>query len=332
MREALAEFLGTFVLILFGVGVVAQVVLSRQAAGTFLSINFAWGLAVTMGCYVAGGVSGAHLNPAVTVALAVQRGFPWRKVAPYVFAQMAGAFAASAVVYAVYAEALTHFDGGVRQVGGPAWHGGDLGHVSPAVPEHVPRGLRRSGGRHSSADGGDPRDYRRAQRAARVRDGAADRRVCSSPSIGMSFGFNAGYAINPARDFGPRLFTAVAGWGTEVFRAGNGWWWVPLTAPVLGAVLGAWVYDACIGRRFPQDLPPTVPQPQFAAAAARAAAAGLSGNSIADCPSAWRSAARELVGVVGEQRVHAVVVEKLRHFLAHGRVTGRYSTIGTSRA
>ena len=57
--------------------------------------------------------------------------------------------------------------------------------------------------------------------------------------IGMSFGFNAGYAINPARDFAPRLFTAVAGWGTEVFRAGNGWWWVPLTAPVLGAVLGS---------------------------------------------------------------------------------------------
>ena len=78
--------------------------------------------------------------------------------------------------------------------------------------------------------------------------------------IGMSFGFNAGYAINPARDFAPRLFTAVAGWGTEVFRAGNGWWWVPLTAPVLGAVLGAWVYDACIGRRFPQDLPPTAPR------------------------------------------------------------------------
>jgi glycerol uptake facilitator-like aquaporin len=72
LREALAEFLGTFVLILFGVGVVAQVVLSRQTAGSFLSINLAWGLAVTMGCYVAGGVSGAHMNPAVTIALAIQ--------------------------------------------------------------------------------------------------------------------------------------------------------------------------------------------------------------------------------------------------------------------
>ena len=79
---------------LFGVGVVAQVVLSQQTAGTYLSINLAWGLAVTMGCYVAGGVSGAHLNPAVTLALAVHRGFPWSKVARYVIAQIAGAFAA----------------------------------------------------------------------------------------------------------------------------------------------------------------------------------------------------------------------------------------------
>src|SRR4051812_37604830 len=72
-RELLAEFFGTFILIVFGVGVVAQVVLSRQTAGTFLSINIAWGLAVTMGCYVSAGVTGAHLNPAVTLALAARR-------------------------------------------------------------------------------------------------------------------------------------------------------------------------------------------------------------------------------------------------------------------
>ena len=76
--------------------------------------------------------------------------------------------------------------------------------------------------------------------------------------IGMSFGFNAGYAINPARDFGPRLFTAVGGWGREVFRAANGWWWVPIVAPTLGAV-GGWVYDGLIGHRFPEGLSPTDP-------------------------------------------------------------------------
>src|SRR5205807_8844103 len=106
LRESAAEFFGTFVLIMFGVGVVAQVVLSGRTAGDYLSINIGWGLAVTMGVYVASGVSGAHLNPAVTVALAAFRGFPWRKVMPYVVAQVAGAFAASAVVFATYAEAL----------------------------------------------------------------------------------------------------------------------------------------------------------------------------------------------------------------------------------
>src|SRR5262245_16475697 len=116
IREMLAEFLGTFVLIVFGVGVVAQVVLSKQTAGSFLSINIAWGLAVTMGCYVCAGVTGAHLNPAVTIALAVHRRFPWDKVVPYSIAQVAGAFVASAVVFVTYHEALTAFDGGVRQV------------------------------------------------------------------------------------------------------------------------------------------------------------------------------------------------------------------------
>src|SRR5438105_13989756 len=114
-RELLAEFLGTFTLIVFGVGVVAQVVLSRQASGTFLSINLAWGLAVTMGCYVSAGVTGAHLNPAVTLALAAHRKFPWGKVLPYSIAQIAGAFVASAVVFVNYHEALGAFDGGVGQ-------------------------------------------------------------------------------------------------------------------------------------------------------------------------------------------------------------------------
>src|SRR5215217_4719054 len=118
-RELLAEFFGTFILIVFGVGVVAQVVLSKGAAGSALSINVAWGLAVTMGCYVSAGVTGAHLNPAVTLALAARRAFPWRKVLPYSLAQIAGAFVASAVVFLTYHEALTAFDGGVRQVLGP---------------------------------------------------------------------------------------------------------------------------------------------------------------------------------------------------------------------
>ncbi|HVL23945.1 MAG TPA: aquaporin, partial [Thermomicrobiales bacterium] len=92
LREAAAEFFGTFILMVFGVGVVAQRVLSEDANGSYLAINLGWGLAVMLGVYAAAGVSGAHLNPAVSVAMAVRRGFPWPKVPAYIAAQIAGAF------------------------------------------------------------------------------------------------------------------------------------------------------------------------------------------------------------------------------------------------
>lgn len=246
-RELLAEFLGTFVLIAFGVGVVAQTVLSRQTAGSPLSINIAWGLAVTMGCFVSAGVSGAHLNPAVTLALAVHRRFPWRKVAPYSAAQLAGAFAASLVVYLTYREALGAFDGGVRQVAGAQGTAG----IWATYPQPF----------LSVFPGGVIDQVVGTALLVAVIFGLSDSRNAPAPPglapvvvgllvvlIGMSFGFNSGYAINPARDFGPRLFTAVAGWGAGVFREGHGWWWVPVAGPLAGGVLGGWLYDACVGR------------------------------------------------------------------------------------
>ena len=256
MREVLAEFLGTFVLIVFGVAVVAQVVLSHEANGSYLSINLGWGLAVMFGCYVAGGVSGAHMNPAVTVALAVHRGFPWRKVGPYVAGQVAGAFVASLVVYLTYFEALNAYDGGVRQVTG------DLG--TAGIWATYPQAFL------STFPGGFLDQVVGTALLVGVIFALTDVRNTPPPAglgplivgllvvvIGMTFGYNAGYAINPARDFGPRVFTALFGWGDEVFRAGNSWWWVPVTAPVVGAVLGGWIYDQCVGKRFPPRVHPS---------------------------------------------------------------------------
>src|SRR5271166_4563820 len=116
VAELIAEFLGTFVLILFGTGVVAMVVLfppntpAATVHGGYTNITLGWGLAVTMGIYVAGKVSGGHLNPAVTLAFAVFRKFPWRKVVPYTIAQTAGAFAAAALVYWNYLPAFRQVD------------------------------------------------------------------------------------------------------------------------------------------------------------------------------------------------------------------------------
>ncbi|MGH9159226.1 MAG: MIP family channel protein [Vicinamibacteraceae bacterium] len=251
LREASAEFLGTFILMIFGLGVVAQTVLSRETAGSPLSIHLAWGLAVILGVYTAAGVSGAHINPAVTLALAVRRGFPWRKVIPYVLAQFLGAFVASAVVYMTYAEALDHFDGGIRQVAGPVRTAGiwatypqDFVSVFPGgfIDQVVGTALLMIG----------------------VLAATDDRNRAPHPglipiiigllvvAIGMCFGFNTGYAINPARDFGPRLFTAIAGWGTDVFTAGNAWWWVPIVGPIIGGVIGAYIYDLFVANHHPE--------------------------------------------------------------------------------
>jgi MIP family channel proteins len=250
-REAAAELLGTFVLIVFGTGVVAEVVLSRRDLGTPLTIHLAWGLAVTMGVYVSAGVSGAHLNPAVTLALAALRGFPWRKVPAYVLAQMTGAFAGAAVTFLTYREAFDHFDGGVRQVTGDNATAG----IFATYPQHF----------LSTFPGGFVDQVVGTALLMLGIFAFADRKNAGTATggpalvgalvavIGMAFGFNAGYAINPARDLGPRLFTAVAGWGSEVFRAGGAWWWVPIVAPCLGGPLGALVYDLLITRHHPPE-------------------------------------------------------------------------------
>lgn len=248
-REFAAELLGTYILIVFGIGSVAQAVLSGNSNP--LSIHLAWGLAVMMGAYIASGISGAHLNPAVTLALAVHRRFEWKKVPAYIAAQMLGAFLASATVFLAYREALNHFDGGLRQVEGA--------HATAGIWATYPQSfLSLSGGFIDQFVGtallmllifaltdrknNSPRDS-----ATPLFVGAA------VVLIGMTFGFNAGYAINPARDLAPRLFTFLAGWGKEVFTSNNSWWWVPVVAPCLGSVAGGYIYDLLITKHHPEE-------------------------------------------------------------------------------
>ncbi len=248
-RELFAEFLGTMVMITFGSAVVAQVILGEKNNGEYISINIAWGLAVTMAIYVAGGVTGAHLNPAVTLAVAVRRGLAWHKVLPYWIAQTAGAFAGAALAFLVYHEAFNKFDGGTRLVTGAKATAG----IFATYPQDY---LSIFGGLIDQIVGtallllvitaiGDARNLAPTSNLGPVLVGLL------VVLVGMCFGLNAGYAINPARDLGPRLFTLMAGWGGEVFRAGNHWFWVPIVGPLIGGVLGAKVYDWLIGDHFP---------------------------------------------------------------------------------
>jgi glycerol uptake facilitator protein len=259
--EAGAEFLGTFVLIMFGDGIVATCVagLSQSGrgelafnSGDWILITFAWGFAVMLGVYIAGGVSGAHLNPAVTFAQALRRGFPWKKVPTYVVAQVAGAFVAAAVVYFNYRFAIGSFE-----------------HV-----EHITRGSSESVGTYSIFATFPAKYFTSwfgpfmdqvigtgllvACIFAVIDEYNAPAKANLAPFviglivvvIGMSFGVNAGYAINPARDLGPRLFAWAQGWGKIAFPGDYGnvntYFWIPIVGPLVGAAIGAFVYDFLI--------------------------------------------------------------------------------------
>ena len=247
LAELIAEFLGTFVLILLGNGVVAMVVLfpSRNPGetihGGFTNITFGWGLGVTMGIYIAGRVSGAHLNPAVTLALAVFRKFSWSKVVPYSIAQTAGAFAASALVFWNYRPAFHQIDPQLQSTAG-------VFTTFPAFP-----GLPQAGFLDQLIGTGllvllifAIVDEFNAPPGANLEPAMIGLVVVA---IGMSFGGMHGYAINPARDFGPRLFTAVAGFRNNGLTDGSYVWWIPVVAPLIGGLLGAAIYDFGI-RRF----------------------------------------------------------------------------------
>lgn len=247
VAELIAEFLGTFVLILFGTGVVAMVVLfpTKNAGetihGGFTNITLGWGLAVTMGIYIAGKISGAHLNPAVTVALAVFRKFPWGKVLPYSIAQTAGAFLAAALVFWNYHPAF-------QQVDPQLDHTSGVFTTFPAFP-----GLPQAGFLDQFIGTGllvllvfAITDEFNTPPGANLTPVLVGLVVVA---IGMSFGGMHGYAINPARDFGPRLFTVVAGFQNNGLTDGSRVWWIPVVGPLLGGLAGAALYDFGI-RRF----------------------------------------------------------------------------------
>lgn len=247
--ELLAEFLGTMVLILFGDGVVAMVVLFGHGVpgevvnGGYTNITLAWGLGVTMGIYIAGKISGAHLNPAVTLTVAVFRGFPWSKVIPYSIAQIAGAFAAAALVFWNYHPAFLRADPQLDHTAG-------VFTTFPAFPDLLSAGfLDQTIGTgllllliFAVTD-------ERNQPPAMLTPLMVGLIVVV---VGMSFGGMHGYAINPARDFGPRLFTAIAGFKNNGLTDGAKVFWVPIAGPLLGGLIGGLVYDFGIRRFLPK--------------------------------------------------------------------------------
>jgi len=254
MGELLAEFAGTFILILFGVGVVAQVV--AGGIGNHDSIAWAWGLGVVMGVYVAARISGAHLNPAVTLALAVFRGFAWKKVLPYSLAQILGAFVAALVVRWNYSEVIAAIDPGhtIKTQG-----------IFSTLPGNGALPVGTWGSFRDQIIGTAIllflilaiTDLRNTSPGVNLAPFIIGLIVVA---IGFAWGTDAGYAINPARDLGPRLASFFTGYGTAWRdQYGHFYFWVPIIGPLIGGVLGAGLYDVLIGRQLPlsdEDVEP----------------------------------------------------------------------------
>ncbi|HLH40337.1 MAG TPA: MIP/aquaporin family protein [Bryobacteraceae bacterium] len=239
--ELIVEFLGTLVLILFGNGVVAMDVLFHK--GGYVNITLAWGLAVTMGVYIAGRISGGHLNPAVTIALAVFRKFPWGRVIPYLVVQTAGAFTAAAIVYWNYRPQFRLIDPGLDHTAG-------IFTTFPAFPLQPMAGLldQTIGTALLLLMIFAITDERNTPPGANMGPLMIGLIVVV---IGMAFGGMHGYAINPARDFGPRLFTVVAGFRNNGLTDGAAVFWVPILGPIAGGLIGAGVYDLLVRPRMP---------------------------------------------------------------------------------
>jgi glycerol uptake facilitator protein len=249
--ELVGEIFGTFILILLGDGVVANVGLAPRLASPAYNWNtivIGWAFAVIVAVFVSAGVSGAHLNPAVTLALAVKRGFSWGKAIPYMIAQVVGCFLGAAAVFMIYRDGLvasgmpnvwctgpgavfsTTFWGGAS-VGAPA---GSYSLITAFITEVIGTAVLLWGVLAS----GDNKNMGLINNMGPFLVGG------TVLAIGISLGGPSGYAINPARDFGPRLFGVLV--GTQGLFDGIYWLVAPIIGPLIGAVIGIFIYDLLV--------------------------------------------------------------------------------------
>lgn len=255
--ELIGEVFGTFILILLGDGVVANVGLAPRlwpGAYNWNTITIGWAFAVIIAVYVSAGVSGAHLNPAVTLALAAKRGFPWSKVLPYMVAQVLGAFLGAAGVYLAYRDGLVA--AGMPNVWctGPGsafeaafWGNGAAVGISVPyslvtcmITEIIGTAVLLWGILAS----GDSRNTGLMHNLGPFLVGG------TVLAVGLSLGGPSGYAINPARDFGPRLFGTLV--GTKGLFDGIYWLAAPIIATLIGGLVGVFTYDWFVANMLPE--------------------------------------------------------------------------------
>ena len=268
------ESLGTFLLVFFGCGSVAAAVLTGAQVGVF-QVAIVWGIGIATAIYLTGSLSGAHLNPAVTLGFAVAGKFPWREVPRHVMAQFIGAFAASAVLLGIFHGALADYEAFHHIVRGAAGSEATAMIFGEFYPN--PRGAALTEAARASM--AMPTAFFVESLGTcilmTVILGSVDERNASRPialtpvTIGLTItilislmGPLTMAGFNPARDLAPRLFSSLAGWGSVPFTAnGVGWLTVYVLGPVAGAVAGAGLYRAVLSPLYSKAAQRTIGEP-----------------------------------------------------------------------
>lgn len=257
------EFLGTFILVFFGCGSVATAVLTGAQVGVF-QVAIVWGIGIATAIYLTGSLSGAHLNPAVTIAMATWRDFSWGAVPRYVLAQFAGALAASVALYAIYGGALEAYETAHHIIRGAPGSEATAMIFGEYFPNPGGQALTEATRTAVSPGRAFFIEFLGTAILALVIFGVTDERNKSRPqlltaaTIGLTvtilislLGPLTQAAFNPARDLAPRIFSALIGWGAVPFTTnGHGWLTVYVLAPILGAVGGGGIYRVCLAPHY----------------------------------------------------------------------------------
>jgi len=253
--ELIAEAVAVFIIIAFGDSAAGMYTLYNPSPyqQAYWGVCIAWGLAVTVAIWVTGSISGTHANPAVTLALALYRRFEWVKVLPYCLAQVVGGFLGAALVYQLYAPVIDYFNLSqhlTRAAGGAAGvfftHPGLA--ITPAhafVDEIILTALLIFG------------IFAITEQYNEMAPGANSGALMIGlvvALIGASAGYLEAWAINPARDFAPRLFCYFTGWGAAAFPSPGHYWWVPIAGPLLGGAVGGAAYQLLVRPFLPARL------------------------------------------------------------------------------
>jgi glycerol uptake facilitator protein len=255
LGELISEAIAVFIIIAFGDSVAAMYILYDPSpyVQAYWGVCISWGLGVTIAIYATASVSGTHANPAVTLALAIYRHFPWKKVVLYWIAQVVGAFLGGAIVYALYFSVINDFNTVhhlTRAAGGAAGvfftHPGHAVTPMHALSDQIILTAFLLFGIFAITE-----QYN--EQAPGANFGALIIGFLVA-LIGASMGYLEAWAINPARDFGPRLFAYLAGWGPAAFPSPSNYWWIPIVGPLIGGVVGATAYEYLVHPFLPAHI------------------------------------------------------------------------------